>query len=101
MVQQVKGLAKQAFPPNYGHWNPWWNQMFGPLSSWQVTWQHVGRHGTGEVAENYTSGLTGSKKKVTLSLAWVFGTSKPILSDTLFIKAIPPNPFQIMLFPDD
>jgi hypothetical protein len=42
---------------------------FSPFLPWQETWQHVGRHGAGEVTERFTSGLAGTWKRGTLDLA--------------------------------
>ena len=42
-------LIRKAF-----NWGWLTIQRFGPLLSWQEAWQHAGRHGAGEVAENST-----------------------------------------------
>ena len=41
-------------------------QRVSPLSSWQESWQHTGRHGAGEIAESSTSEFIGSRNKETL-----------------------------------
>jgi hypothetical protein len=57
--------------------------LLSPLPSRQKAWCHAGRHGAGEVAESWTSGSTGRKKRVILGLAWAFETSKPTARELL------------------
>ena len=52
-------------------------QRFSPLSSWQGAWWHAGRHGAGELTESSTSASEGSRKGLTLTLAWTFETQNP------------------------
>ena len=58
-------------------------QRVSPLLSWQESWQHMGRHGAGQIAESSTSEFVDSRNKETLEQAWTFETLKPTPSDIL------------------
>jgi hypothetical protein len=80
-----------------------WVQIISPWSSWQETWQCTGRHDAGEVAESSTSASAG---RLTVGMAWAFGTLKHTPGDTppptrphLLIVPLPirlwgPSPFK-------
>jgi hypothetical protein len=82
----------------------WHFQRFSPLTSWWQVWQHVGRHGTGEVAKSFASRSAGRRKEKEkeikrthlehLKLQSPFITIHfPQQGPTYLNKAIPPCPY--------
>lgn len=77
------------------HFNVVWLRFgrFIPLLSWRKAWWHTGRHGPEEVAWNFMPGSAGSKKRVTLKMAWASETPQSTPSNRL-----PPTRPQILIF---
>lgn len=91
---------------------PLWNKAFSwgllivsefsPLSAWQKTWWHIGRHGAGVVYESYILTCRSQEKRNT-GLDLGFWNPKAHLhwqGHDYSNKTTSPNPSQVVLFPD-